>query len=438
MAHALTDIAWVKTNIGVLTPREVFLRAHNANLDLDQSLPAYEITTQFRFLLSVTALAVRHEIANGRVTLYRPEKLLTEGLSSAAVDAAIADLGTAADVFDSKMPFMQRPALAPTSAKDASRRIGRANLEVKKLSPSMPSAQGEDYWNLIVAFPGELPLGEAVLKLVTYHYYSMAGNNNYDGDKTRMGAPGIRFLGKGNAATEFIWRYEDHSLLGSLLAALPQSWVEGAGLPAWADRQLRTSRLKSGGIHPLWVSTWSSNTAVGFWESKDGEMVLTGVRVGGVPPEWFPFAVTNKEGETQLKEFWDARNQHDPMYLHIPNKDGELKVQRIDFGRDGADLAVEWAKEGKIAALIQAGSGNVYPYGGETRTPVFYRHQIEGTASSPTIRASEVFVPDPQLWGFDLDYEDQVHISEEAAFVWSIYKTITSCFRRKNKKMRNA
>lgn len=100
---------------------------------------------------------------------------------------------------------MQRPALPPTSAKDTSRRLGPGDQEIKKLLPAMPSEQGEDYWNLSVSFPKRLPLEDAVLKLVLFHYYSMAGNNAYDGNKARMGAPGIRFLGKGNTATEFMW-----------------------------------------------------------------------------------------------------------------------------------------------------------------------------------------------------------------------------------------
>lgn len=432
MADALIGIPWVKTNKGALSPRQILTQAHNPDLDLDQGLPAYEITAQFRFLLSVLALCVRHEIAIGRCALAQVEPLMMQGLSCEAIDAAFSDLSDSSDPFDRDFPFMQRPMLLPTSGRDSARKIGPGTQEVKKLSPSMPSAQGEDYWDLLVGFPEVLPLNEAVLKLVTYHYYSMAGNNNYDGDKTRMGAPGIRFLGKGNAATEFIWRYENHSLLASLLASLPRDWVEGEGLPAWADRTLQYSRMKNGGLHPLWMATWSSNTAVGYWEKKDDEAVLSGVRVGGVPPEWLPFPVIGKEGEGRLKEFWDVRNQNDPMYLYMPNKDGELKAQRIDFGRDGTDLAVEWAKERKIDALVRAGNGNVYSYGGEARTPVFYRHQIEGTASSPTIRASEIFVADPKLWGFDLEYDDQVYVSEEATFVWSIWKLVTGVFRRKS------
>lgn len=273
------------------------------------------------------------------------------------------------------------------------------------------------------------------MKLVTYHYYSMAGNNKYDGDKTRMGAPGIRFLGKGNAATEFIWRVDGESFLYSLLASLPKKWVEGQGLPAWADREMSLSKLPNELLHPLWMGTWSSNTAACYWNEENGQYLLAGVRVGGVPPQWLPISYVGKDSEKALKEWWDIRNENDPMYLYMGDSklgDGAKKAQRIDFGRDGTDLAIEWAAEDKLAALLNSGNANVLPSDAEDRMPIFFRHQIEGTASSPSVRASEVFFADPDVWGFGLRPQQRNEVRWKAQLIRTIHRSVTGVFRRRN------
>ena len=437
---ALREVSWICTNQGRMTPQEVLLRSHDSSLELDLSRPGFEVGAQFRFLLSVLAVAIRHQLPDHRYSAEEIDALLADGLSTHALDTACEDLSSASDVFGDIQPFMQRPALKPKSSKDTARRIGAKDQEVKKLSPAMPSDQGEDYWNLLVSFPKTLDLEEAVLKLVTYHYYSMAGNNKYDGDKTRMGAPGIRYPGKtngkGNTATEFFWCYTDLrgeslSLLRSLLASLPKSWVKGDGLPSWADRTGVKSRDQGGNLHPLWIATWSSNTAASFWEGD----LLTGVRVGGVPPQWLPFPLTDKEAEARLKRWWDVRNEQDPLYLYMEdNGSHTMKAQRVDFGRDATDLAVDWIAEGKINALEERGNDSVLPgrRASEKRFPVFLRHKVEGTATSPSIRASQVLVANADLWGFQLDEWQRMSVRLEANLIRSIQRLVVGPFRGKN------
>ncbi|WP_216395744.1 type I-E CRISPR-associated protein Cse1/CasA [Arcanobacterium phocae] len=433
--NALTDINWVSTTQGDISVREVLLRAHEPDLMLNLQKPAFEVAATFRFLLSVVPVVLRFEEKTKWDDADDMAALATDGFSVSAVDQALELLSESSNLFDSIHPFMQRPVLPPKSAKDTSRKIGPGDQEVKKLSPAMPSDRGEDYWNLIVSFLAKLPLSEAVLKLVTYHYYSMAGNNKYDGDKTRMGAPGIRFLGKGNAATEFMWKVDGESFLYSLFASLPKKWVDGQGLPAWADREMTVSKLPNGLLHPLWMGTWSSNTAACYWEEEEGHQYLAGVRVGGVPPEWLPIAYVGKDSEKALKEWWDIRNENDPMYLYMgdsKSSDGAKKAQRIDFGRDGIDLAIEWAAEDKLEALLNSGNTNILPSDAEDRMPIFFRHQIEGTASSPSVRASDVFFADPDVWGFSLRSQQRNEVRWNALLIRAIHRSVTGVFRRRN------
>ncbi|MBM7824570.1 hypothetical protein JOD55_000397 [Arcanobacterium pluranimalium] len=420
------DIPWIDTNRGYLSPRELLKQAHTAGISLNFARPAFEVSTQFRFLLHTIAVVLRHEYTDGKISRSTTENLLKNGLSNKAIDSGLEKLAPGAMLHDGVMPFMQRPPLPPKGPKDTSRKLGPSDQEVKKLSPAMPSDEGEDFWNLLVDFPKSLPYPQAILKLTAYNFFSPAGNNVYDGDKARMGTPGMRFLGKGNAATEFIWQIDGGSLLHSLLASLPKDWVAGDALPAWADREGTSAIADSGLCHPLWAASWSSNVAVGFWENDE----LTGVRIGGVPQNWILKEVMGNSDELN-KNWWDTRNTADPMYLYIRNDQNELKAQRIDLGRDATDLAVEWAAQNKTEHLFATTSKHVLNLEIGDATPLFFRHQIEGTASSPSIRASEVFEADKSLWAFNLDKYVQNDVSNFARLLQDVRNTVVRPFRRK-------
>lgn len=419
-----TEVAWIPTTQGPLTVRDVLLRAHQSEVKLDMSIPGYLYGAISRFLESVLALVIRVLLptpSSNPVLII--EELLETGLPESAVDAALAKLSKGMDLFDAETPFMQRPGLKPASAKDSARKLARGHQPVKKLSPAMPPKQAEDFWNLTTARPETLKLPEAILGLVGYHYYSLAGNNSYDGDKCQMGAPGIRFLGIGNTATELIW--VGPSLLATLSAHVPISWIRGDGLPAWSDRVGKQSIGNDGVEHPLWRATWSSNTAVCLWEDDE----LVGVRVGGVPTAWWsPAMGTTKDS---VKAWWDKRNTVDPHYFYRPNKQGELKAVRVDIGRDEIDLAVEWAAEQTITAAAHAHTDVLLPPSSSDELRlIFIQHQLEGTGSSPSIRYSAVMEASRDKWVLDSDTDLQEEVRSEAEFVRTLSIVVRSPFRR--------
>ena len=418
--NALSDIDFLVLDNGRFSVRETLLNCHEPEFQLDKQQPGYVYTAQLRLLCQVAAVALRFEST-------RPRNLPKEGFSQEAIDEALSSLAVGSDPFDKTFPFMQRPALPQSNATDKSRELGPGKQPVKKLSPSMLSDEGDHYWNLLTSSKEELPLADAILQLVVYHHMSMAGNNAYDGDKCQMGSPAMRFVGADLTATEMI--FHGKTLMDTLLYQIPASWVEGEGLPAWADRTCEKSLTESSGImqaHPLWRATWSSNTPACYWEDN----VLRGVRTGGIPESWY---LKHEMGTTKesRKSWWDDRNTRDPFYLYMPNQDNELKVQRLDFGRDGTDLAIEWATRNKSKFMLLKFEDRLLGRPADDTTILFARHQIAGTASSPNIRASEIFLPNKNKWAFDLDDETRETIQAHAEMVQGLHGIVTRPFRRK-------
>lgn len=367
----------------------------------------------------------------------------------------VEQLAAGSNVFDSEQPFMQRPALPTEETKIGAKYSTTAPDAVKKLSPGMPADESESFWDLLTAYPKMLNLAEALLKLTTYHYFSPAGNLkvtisyrsssatepiSYE-DKARMGAPGFHFPGAGNSATEFIWKYPDGTFLHSLLSSLPTDWINDGGLPAFADRYCNQSRTHDGSPTSLWAATWSSNTAIGYWEGTD----LVQVRVCGVPEEWLPLPIERKIQagnkikfeDSTLKEWWDLRNTRDPFYFYVENAKGELKAQRLDIGRGPTDLSVEWYSLEKSEKLLDRSSTNLLPprfANNDYPEPIFFRHCVQGTASSPVIRASNTFIPSREQWGFDLSEDQQNSIVTMAKLVRDLHRCVIGAFPQRDTK----
>lgn len=421
MSHdALRDIPWIqlsnKQGAFKATIREALLRAHEEGLSLGKKVPGYLYGAENRILRDVVAVALRYEkdyqIGEERSLARR---IIEEGINEVALDQALEKLSLGSHLFSEAFPFLQRPLEETSSEKK----------HVKKLLPTVPIEQSEDFWSLFAFQENSLYLEKAVQCLAIHHHYSLTSNNKYVGKKCENGAPGIRYLEQ-RTATEIFW--EDRSLLAGLLQSLPTSWVEGAGLPAWADRLGETALTTDGSEHPLWAASWSSNTAACIWEDEQ----LVGVHTGGVPDEWY--LPTMGQDKDLRKAWWDQRNTQDPYYLYSENKQGELKAQRLDLGRDATDLAIEWASEDKVREASER--RNMCFYSSDTSRLGFIRHQVEGDAQTPRIRASQVYTPDEERWAFGQPEETQWIIKDQAKMLREIHEVICGPFRRKTPKER--
>jgi hypothetical protein len=372
-----------------MTVREALLDAEKLE-GLDPKLNGIQAGTQMRFLAAIAALVLRRQGRPGRS--FAPE----------AVDGALALLAPHSNILDPVRPFLQTPAAgdAPKPGKD---------FPVKKLLPWMPADRAEDFWS-DSTHPERLTAPDAVLAIAVHHHYSFGGNNKIDGRSCANGSPGIRYPGVGYTATEVLWH--GATLFETLLLNTPASWVEGQGLPAWADPSCKVSGLGPGKPeHPLWRATWGSNTAICTWDDTD----LTAVTTGGSPH----LPPSMGAGKVAMKEWWDTRNTEDTFYLYVDIEkktakgvvtSTERKAQRLDFGHTTTDLAVEWNSK-NLSGAVRSRSQKM------ARTPdgqqiMFLRHLVEGSASSPVVRRTEVLVSSPKKW---IIAEDRAYAVSDAS-----------------------
>lgn len=400
---ALTDIPWVRTSEGLRTVREALLEAHETS-GLDRVLNGIETGTHYRFLAAVAALVWRRK-PGGKA--FDPE----------TIDAVLTELGPSTDLFHPEKPFLQTPG------------GGEVTDPVKKLHPWMPADRAENFWASSIS-PSKLGLPEAMLSLAVHYHYSFGGNSRVNGLKCLMGSPGIRYPGSGYTATELLW--QGANLFETLQLNTPKAWVDGGGYPAWADPTCSRSKGAPGEPeHPLWRATWASNTAQASW--VDGELIA--VSIGGsshLPP-------TMGAGKDAAKVWWDQRNTEDPFYLYADietkNAAGVVtavarKAQRLDLGHNETDLAVEWNSKGLSSAVRSRSEGMVKTPGRGAQL-MFLRHLVEGTASSPVVRRTEVLVSSPKKWVVDEDRADAV--SDAAKLVKAACADVTRPFTEKGR-----
>lgn len=423
MRNALTDVPWVRTTSGQMTVRDVLRRAHESHLGLLESDPGYVVGTELRVLAAVTAVALRYDGADKATGRVRGVVRLAEhGLSEEAIGKAMDALEPGASLDDPVQPFMQRPVLEPTGKKGENREIRLGYASLKKLLPSVPSDQSDDFWDLRVNSVETLPLETAALWLAVYHYYSLANNGGYNHDKPQNGAPGIRWAKK-ETATELVWC--GGSLLRTVLRTIPCDWVAGEGLPAWADRTGEKSVVPTG-HHPLWRATWSSNTSATCWDAAGN---LVGTRVGGIPAAWYvPEMGAMKETR---KAWWDQRNEVDPFYLYTTRSNGERSARRLDLGRDMTDLAVEWASEGWLEVAANQATGHVLPPEAGSAKVAFIRHETEAKGGSGFIRFSEFLQPNEHEWRLATSKEMARNVVKDARLLISLKNSVRDLFHEK-------
>jgi hypothetical protein len=376
---------------------------------LDPSLNGIEAGAHYRFLAAVAAICWRHQ-------------RYARGFEADAVDAAIANLSSHTDVFSKDAPFLQAARVASPIS------VGNS-APVKKLYPWMPADRAENFWTASTV-PKVFPLPQAVLALVIHHYYSMGGNNRINGLLCANGSPGIRYPGIGYTATELLW--QGKTLLDTLRMNTPKAWVEGIGLPAWADPKCERSQGAPGQPeHPLWRATWGSNTVQTLWD----ECALVAVSTGGSPNR----PPTMGADKVAAKAWWDQRNTEDSFYLYADietrNAAGfatstQRKAQRLDLGHQETDLAVEWNSKGLSSVVRSRSKGSVAAPGRDDRL-MFLRHLVEGSANSPVVRRTEVLITSPKKWVIDEDRADAV--SDAAATVKAVCAEVTKPFTMKGR-----
>ena len=405
---AMLSIPWIRTTDGPMTVQETLLGAHRIK-GLESALNGIEMGAQLRVLTAVAALIQR---LSPSTSFFDPE----------AIEEALGQLEPHTNIFDPERPFMQ-------VASGAEAVTAGDKTPVKKLYPWMPADRAEAFWSENTV-PMALSQADAVLALAVHYHYSFGGNNRIEGRACVNGSPGIRYPGVGFTATEVLW--QGANLFETILLNTPQAWAKGEGLPAWADPTAARSMSPNGQIeHPLWRATWGSNTAKCLW--VDGYLVA--VSTGGSPHQP-PTAGAGKDG---AKAWWDQRNSEDSFYLYVDVEktnaagvvtDVQRKMQRLDLGRYETDLAVEWNAKGLSQAVRSRSKSTVLEPSRKSRL-IFLRHLVEGSASSPVVRRTEVLVSSPKKWMVD---EERAHsVAAASLMIRAACAAVTAPFTMKGR-----
>lgn len=419
MNDNILAIPWIWTTEGRLSPIDLLTRGHEIR-GLDTERAGMEISATLRVLSPLFALTIR-SLTKGQSDpddLVPATRHLRKGIPLDAVNEACAQLEPGAHLLGGRFPFMQL------------KQAGKEPVEksVAKLFPENPAEVAMRFWNLSSRAPERLAAADAIVALAIFHNFSPGGNSSLAGRKMLNGTPAFRYPGIGKTATEMV-STDKRSILNTLAMNVPKSWVWGTGLPAWADRPGEHSMQRDGLMHPMWQATWSSNIAMCRW---DEDMELTAVEIGGIPDEWYH--PTMGRSHEDRKAWWDMRNTQDPMYFYLPdkNKPDHLKAQRLDIGMPDTQLAIDWIEQGKAEHFQKRLSGDRI-WQPQTPSPImFLRHRIEGTATSPLIRASQVLVGNPEIWAPSESVRNEA--LKWVKFVLSLHSTVIQPFRRKHSK----
>lgn len=369
--NVLTDIPWITTTEGKKTIEETLLLSHVEGFNISKDQEGFFYGAQMRILAQVTALAIRNADRH-------TDDILDDGFSQETLNKTFEQLDEGAHLRSGKYPYMQWPLDTVSQEK--------GKKPVTKLLPTVTSDAAYGFWDLH-AMPNELDPSEATLWVTVWGMYSMTGNTKISGKKPENFTPAFRLSPK-HVPTEVI--YEGDSLLETLIRHIdPAMLEEPKGLPAWADRTGEKSNSKTR-MSRLWKATWTSNACILHWNDDSDSSVVQHVEIGGTPENWCPLPIKGNE-----KEWSDSRDQEDFFYCYKTHEykgNTTRKLSYFPLDQNATALAVTWA----TANIYQPNRISIST--GKNITPVLIQHRVEGTATSPSIRASRVTTTDPKTW----------------------------------------
>lgn len=376
--NALTELKWIRTNRGAMSPLEVFLSREKA-LNLEEAVVGYVYGAQYRFLMTIYALLAKDEPAVAR----------SGGIfSEPTVEKVFAKLKPHGELFAEADPFLQI-AQADILPEEGPFR-GASKLPGKLLPEGQTSEDNQtNFWNLD-AKSEYFSIEETALALVCYYFYGVGGNTWITGSKGKQDRPEAEANRPKNGSSAL--RYLDsieiipqgEGLLENLSLSTPEAFTRHNGeelLPHWADRRgLQTSVEDS-----LWRFSWSSNVA--YCQFSEDRTQLVAVGRGGIPYSW-KSKLPPSEGEDWPKSYHDSRQSKDPLYFYRQSN-GEPKLWRSSLSTDPYYSVAQWHFE-KLSEDLRVKLGASLGSQDMLYDFVFLEHATEGSSSSFNIRYSRV------------------------------------------------
>ena len=421
----LTEVKFIRTFLRDepvdMTVEEVLKHATDLDFRLDHDVSGMEFMSVVRFLSHIGARMLQKDdsLKEGDREDPLPNELIAETLAELEADRPL---------YGGEQNFFQIP--------DAKVLDGGVRKPVSVLSPTAPGNNSQAYWSRDKYKPVTLPKEEALRCMLIFSMYSLVGNGKLDDRKQQNGSPGVRCPRTKNTITEIF--VKSQTLWSSLLCSIPLTWIEGEGMPAWADPKGEKSKTDMG-MHPLWLASWTPNGIVGYWEGEN----LVAVKVGGVPSERLgPFheLMGDPWGQGDILERykkWIAqRDEEDPFRLYVRDSKGILRAKRLDLSKDLIQLAVEWAKELTVKDLESQFAGRVWVPDFIDDSLLFARHQIAGNNFTLLIRDSVVTGTKKSLWCLNPDEKIQTRIINQAEFIDILKQEVCAPFHRQSDKGR--
>ena len=375
--NVLTEVAWVKTNLGNRTVRDVFLNVEN--LELDQNVSGFIYGAQMRFFLTIAPIIFRE--ACGRI----------EGVTPEVVDKVLFSLKDHANLFDDVRPFLQ---ITDDDAKPF--KIREAKTESSKLFPSAdgPSEAQATFWDF--DSPKEtLSTEEAVLALLCYYFYGPGTNTKlYEGKEEKSSK-----LTNGSSALQYKNSVEiiplGENLFTTIFMNTPKDFTkldgDGELLPHWADREgFSFYKEDSEVVIPsLWRFSWSANTVYLDWND---DKTLSFVTRGGAPDKWRKMIPPAEKETFHGKTFHDFRQEQDPFYFYKKVEEkGVLinKLHRFSLSSEPYLTVAQWHAQ-QISTRLRDKWKRTLIRADNPTNVIFLEHRTEGTAQSFAIRYSNV------------------------------------------------
>lgn len=419
----LTEVKFIRTFLRDepvdMTVEEVLKHATDPDFRLDHDVSGMEFMSVVRLLSHIGARMLQKDdsLKEGDREDPLPNELIAETLAELEADQPL---------YGGEQNFFQIP--------DAKVLDGGVRKPVSVLSPTAPGNNSQAYWSRDKYKPVTLPKEEALRCMLIFSMYSLVGNGKLEDRRQRNGSPGVRCPKAKNTITEMF--VKSQTLWSSLLCSIPLTWIEGEGMPAWADPKGEKSKTDMG-MHPLWLASWTPNGIVGYWEGEN----LVAVKVGGVPSERLgPFheLMGDPWGQGDILERykkWIAqRDEEDPFRLYVRDSKGILRAKRLDLSKDLIQLAVEWANELTVRDLESQFAERVWVPDFIDDSLLFARHQIAGNNFTLLIRDSVVTGTKESLWCLNPDEKIQTRIINQAKFIDTLKQRVCAPFCRQSDK----
>jgi len=312
------DLPWVPIRNELGEVQIVTLRAalkDAANLEGLATTSPVETVSLLRFLISISALVAREYWGEDVPRRIRNANEIEITRWSQSVDDVLAKYEDLFYLKHPNEPFLQE--WRPSEAQSAKVTIGKMR-STNALRLEIPSPTTKRWWVRNTARQVDGEVSDIIIPLLTHWFTSFGSNKPPLNAELGNAYHGGRGLTNGKDVQVFV---HGASLLETLLANLPRSWVTEQAIPVFLARREPVTRDSIGKTSEFWLSTYGPNGVLLAWEGGDVIGVYNGLSRYGI--NGIRRGKLTQDEKDELKILFT----HDPFRIELP--DGSGMVTRI-------------------------------------------------------------------------------------------------------------